>query len=147
MGTPTSEGEPPEDQRLSFLLDTDTCSAYIKGVPRAFNRFVQYGGRLHIATATLAELATWALRAHAPPSRLPKIQDLLTLVRILDVTTDAAWKFGQIQAALFDGGRPAPNMDLLNAATALIQNFTLVTHNVQDYANIPGLTIDDWLVP
>jgi predicted nucleic acid-binding protein len=23
----------------------------------------------------------------------------------------------------------------------------LVTHNTQDYANIPGLNLDDWLVP
>ena len=44
-------------------------------------------------------------------------------------------------------GTPAPVMDLLNAATALVHNLTLVTHNTQDYANILGLNLDDWLVP
>jgi tRNA(fMet)-specific endonuclease VapC len=55
---------------MSFLLDTDTCSAYIKGNPLVFSRFLQYGGRLAIATITLGELFTWAFRAKAPPSRL-----------------------------------------------------------------------------
>ena len=38
-------------------------------------------------------------------------------------------------------------LDLLNGAVALVHNLTMVTHNVQDYAHIPGLTIDDWMVP
>jgi hypothetical protein len=33
---------------LSFLLDTDICSAYLKGNPVVFNRFIQYGGGLHV---------------------------------------------------------------------------------------------------
>ena len=71
---------------MSFLLDTDTCSAYIKGNPLVFGRFVQYGGRLSISTITLGELFTWALRAKAPPGRLQDVQDLLKLVVVLDVT-------------------------------------------------------------
>lgn len=31
---------------MSFLLDTDTCSAYLKGDRRVQQRFLQYGGRL-----------------------------------------------------------------------------------------------------
>ena len=38
-------------------------------------------------------------------------------------------------------------MDLMIAATALVHNLTVVTHNVQDYADVPGLSIADWLVP
>jgi predicted nucleic acid-binding protein len=33
------------------------------------------------------------------------------------------------------------------AATALFHNVTLVTHNVQDFSNISGLTTVDWLKP
>jgi tRNA(fMet)-specific endonuclease VapC len=36
-------------------------------------------------------------------------------------------------------------MDLLIAATALVHNLTLVTHNIRDFANVPGLTVQDWL--
>lgn len=55
---------------MSFLLDTDTCSAYVKGNPLVFNRFLQYGSRLAISTITLGELFTWALRAKAIRNQL-----------------------------------------------------------------------------
>jgi predicted nucleic acid-binding protein len=38
-------------------------------------------------------------------------------------------------------------MDLVIAVTALSHDLRLVTHNVSDYANVPGLMVDDWLVP
>jgi tRNA(fMet)-specific endonuclease VapC len=129
---------------LRFLLDTDTCS---KGSTTVFKRFLQYGGRLHISTVTLGELATWASRARAPSDRLQDVQDLLKLVLVHDVTQEVAWKFGEVQAILLDSGVPAPDLDLINAATALVHKFTMVTHNTRDYAAIPGLTLLDWLIP
>jgi tRNA(fMet)-specific endonuclease VapC len=38
-------------------------------------------------------------------------------------------------------------MDLLIASVALAHNLTLVTHNTADYRNVPGLRLDDWLIP
>ena len=78
---------------MSFLVDTDTCSAYVKGNPLIFQRFVQYGGRLYASTIILGELLTWVLRAKASPSRLQDVYDLLRLVVVLDVTQDVAWKY------------------------------------------------------
>jgi tRNA(fMet)-specific endonuclease VapC len=128
---------------MSFVIDTDTCSAYLKGNALAWKRFQQYSGQLHISSISLAELFTWTLRAKSSPKRLPSLLHFLNDVKTLDV----ARKFGEIQAALLDAGKSAPEMDLLIAATALVQGFRLVTHNVQDFANIPGLTIEDWLIP
>jgi tRNA(fMet)-specific endonuclease VapC len=33
------------------------------------------------------------------------------------------------------------------AATALVHNLTLVTHNTKDYQHVPGLRLEDWLTP
>jgi predicted nucleic acid-binding protein len=132
---------------MSFLIDTDTCSAYVKGVRPVLNRFSQYGGGLHISPVTLGELLTWALRAQAPPRRRQEVEDLIKLVTVLDVTADVGRKFGEVRAALFDAGTPAPDLDLLNAAVALVHNLTMVTHNTVDYLNVRGLRLDDWLVP
>ena len=71
--------------------------------------------------------------------------DLFNDVTILDVTENVGRKFGELQAVLFDAGKPAPEMDLLIAATALVHDLTLVTHNVRDFANVPGLMVQDWL--
>jgi predicted nucleic acid-binding protein len=111
------------------------------------HRFVQYSGRLHISTITLAELYTWALRAKAPPRRLQGILDLLNDVAVLDATPDVARKFGEVQAALLDKGERAPRMDLLIGATALVHGLTVVTHNQQHFSKLPGLMLDDWLIP
>jgi tRNA(fMet)-specific endonuclease VapC len=132
---------------MSFVVDTDTCSAYIKGHPLAYNRFLQYGGRLYISTVTLAELSLWASRAKAPRKRLRQVRDLLKSVTTIDVTVDIAWKFGEVQADLMDRGLQAPDLDLLIAATALVNGCTVVTHNTADFQNIPGLNVVDWLVP
>lgn len=132
---------------MSFLVDTDTCSAYDKGHSLVYNRFNQYGGKLYISAITLGELTIWTCRAGAPAKRVQGLQNLLKLVTPLDVTADIARKFGEIQAALMDAGQKAPEMDLLIAATALVHGHTVVTHNVADYANVPVLTVVDWMVP
>jgi predicted nucleic acid-binding protein len=132
---------------MSFLLDTDTCSAQPKGNRAVQNHFLQYTGGLHISTVTVGELYTWGLRANATPKRMEMLEALLSDVAVLDVTADVAIKFGQTRAGLLDRGLPPPSLDLLIAATALVHNLTLVTHNTQDYTNIPGLRLADWLVP
>jgi predicted nucleic acid-binding protein len=108
---------------------------------------MQYGGGLHLSTVTVGESFTWALRAHASPARLQGVLDLLGDVTVLEVTRDVARKFGEIRASLLDHGLGVPEMDLLIASTALVHGLTMVTHNVTDYANVPGLTVVDWLIP
>jgi tRNA(fMet)-specific endonuclease VapC len=132
---------------MSFLVDTDTCSAHLKGNPQVTNRFLQYAGNLHISTVTLGELYTWVLRAKASPKRLQDLLTFLNDVQVLDVTAEVARRFGETRAGLLDNGLPAPDMDLLIAATALHYGFTLVTHNTSDYANVSGLNVLDWMVP
>ncbi len=130
---------------MSFLVDTDICSAYMKGDRHVWQRFMQYTGQLHASAITAGELFTWALRSNASPKRLQTLLDLLNDVTVLDVTADVSRKFGELRAALLDAGHDTPDMDLLISATALVRGLTLVTHNVRDFANVPGLTVLDWL--
>jgi tRNA(fMet)-specific endonuclease VapC len=132
---------------MSFLLDTDICSSYLKNDAVVVARVMMHFGGLNVSVITVGELLTWALRANAPSARLKSVQDLLKGATVLDVSLRIAEKFGEIRAGLMDHGIAVGEMDLLNGATALIHGLTMVTHNVQDYANIPGLTIDDWLIP
>jgi len=130
---------------MSFLVDTDTCSAQLRNAPGVTARFLQYGGRLHVSVVSLAELFSWALRASAPPTRLDGLLALMDDMAVLDVNSQIARKFGEIQAGLLDIGQPAPAADLLIASTALVHGLAVVTHNVQDFARVPGLTVVDWL--
>jgi len=132
---------------MSFPLDTDICSAYLKGDRAIFNRFIQHSGGLRISTITLAELYAWVLRAKAGAKKLGVLNSLLLDVVVLDITPDVARQYGDLQAQLLDRGTPAPSMDLLNAAVALVHDLTVVTHNTADYLNVPGLRLADWLTP
>ena len=130
---------------MSFLIDTDICSAHLRQVGQVTGKFLQYTGRLHLSVLTVGELYTWAWRRAAPTRRRQALVDLLDDVTILDVSEPIGQKFGEVQAYLLDAGTPAPGVDLFIAATALVHDLTLVTHNVQDFANIRGLRVEDWL--
>jgi tRNA(fMet)-specific endonuclease VapC len=132
---------------VSFLIDTDTCSAHLRQKSPVTSRFLQYTGQLHVSVITVGELYTWALRAKAPPQRMQSLLEMLTDVTVLDVTGVVAAEFGRMRAELMDIGRPAPDMDLLIAATAVAHNLTVVTHNTVDFAGIPGVRTIDWLAP
>ena len=132
---------------MSFLIDTDICSAYLKDDRIVVGKMMLHYGGLSVSTVTAGELLVWALRAKASTGRLQKVQDLLAAVHIIGVDLDVAQKYGEIRAALLDQGQDPGPMDLLNAATALVYNMTMVTHNVADYSLVPGLAIEDWQVP
>jgi tRNA(fMet)-specific endonuclease VapC len=38
-------------------------------------------------------------------------------------------------------------MDMLIAAIALANGLILVTHNTKEFARIPGLQLEDWILP
>lgn len=44
-------------------------------------------------------------------------------------------------------GRPRPYADGQIAAIAVLHGLTLVTRNMRDFEGIPGLTVEDWLLP
>lgn len=132
---------------MSFLIDTDICSAHLKNDRVVAGKVMLHFGGLSVSVVTVGELLTWARRAKASSNHLKMVQDFLTAVDVIDVDLAVARKYGQIRAALLDQGRDPGPMDLLNAATALVHNMTMVTHNVADYALIPGLTIEDWQTP
>ena len=105
---------------MSFLLDTDICSAHLKGVGVVTNRVQQYSGRLFVSAINLGELFTWSFRRRASPRRLIKLREFLNDVAVLDVTAEVAEEFGKLRAAMFDAGRSVHEMDALIAATALV---------------------------
>ncbi|HUQ68674.1 MAG TPA: type II toxin-antitoxin system VapC family toxin [Planctomycetaceae bacterium] len=133
---------------MSFLLDTNICSAYIKKPGLLAHRFIQHGGGLHVSTIALAELYTWAeLRPDPAPLMNAIKSDLLSAVQVLDFNADCSRMYGHLCAKLRGRGITIPPPDLMIATVAIVHNLTVVTHNVRDFVNIPDLPIVDWLTP
>jgi tRNA(fMet)-specific endonuclease VapC len=133
---------------MSFLLDTDTCSVHLKRSQLLLHRFVQHSGGLFLSTVALAELYAWAFHRQNPQPIIQAIEnDLLPEVTVLDFDSLCSKQFGIVRGGLLQAGVSVATADLMIASTALVHNLTLVTHNTADYQHIPGLRLDDWLVP
>jgi len=132
---------------MSFLVDTDICSAYLRGDNRVYGRFVQYGGRLHVSAVTAGQLFTWALVAGPASTRMQRLLALLREMIFLDVNRSVSEKFGDLRVQQIRQGLRTPDTDLLIAATGVVYNLTVVTHNQKHFVTIPGLSLQDWLTP
>src|SRR5262249_26839207 len=89
---------------MSFLLDTDTCSAHMRLPAKLAHRFIQYTGQLAIASVTLAELYAGAYKHSQTNRLLALIADLLQEVRVVDFDAACAEKFGQVRGTLLRQG-------------------------------------------
>jgi tRNA(fMet)-specific endonuclease VapC len=109
---------------------------------------VQHSGRLHVSSIILGELYAWAYgRADPAPALKAIADDLLPHLTELEFNRSCADQFGRIHVSLLRQGHPGNAADMQIAATALVHNLTLVTHNTRDFQHIPGLRLDDWLAP
>lgn len=132
---------------MNFLLDTDICSAHMRRPSQLAHRFVQHTGQIAISSITLAELYAGAYKHSQVKRLLALIADMLQEVDVVDFDAACAEQFGQIRGMLLQKGISVPTTDLMIASAAFVHNLTLVTHNTTDFQNIPGLRLDDWLIP
>ena len=131
---------------MSFLLDTNICSAFLKRPGQVTHRFFQHVGSLHVSTVIVGELYVWAFRRPNPEILLRAIEDeLLAEMTVLPYTAPCAREYGRLRAAQLSVGRVVNPVDLMIAATALAHGLTVVTNNVKDFAGIPDLRVEDWL--
>ena len=130
---------------MNFLLDTNICSAYLKGNHAVWSRFIQHSGGLTTSVVCAGELWTWVKRGKASAKSQQAVADFFTIIDIVDIDLEVALVFGELRAKMMDSGRPMPDMDCLIAATALANDLTLVTHNTVDFSSINELRIQDWL--
>jgi tRNA(fMet)-specific endonuclease VapC len=130
---------------MSFVLDTNICSAHFRRPAGLAHRFIQYVGRLFLPTPVLAELYAGAYHIPNPAPLLTKIEELLEDVEVLIFDQQCAKKFGMVRGSLLRQGISIPSMDLMVASVALVHNYTLVTGNTLDFQNIPDLRLENWL--
>lgn len=132
---------------MTYLLDTDICSAHMRRPGGLAHGFMQHSGGLAISTVVLAELYSGAYKLPNPTRVLAGIADLLRDVAVIDFDAACAERFGRIRGPLLKMAVQFPSADLMIAATALVHNLTLVTHNTVDFQCVPGLRLEDWLIP
>lgn len=132
-----------------YLFDTDIVSDLMRGAPSAvLLRRVAMTSPTHQFTSavTVGELAYGAHRSNRAEYFLRKLDEqVLSVLTVLPFERDAAGRYGQIRVELERAGTPLPEPDLRIAAIALVRRLTLVTGNIRHFAQVPGLTVENWL--
>ena len=110
---------------MSYLLDTNICSAHIRRPAGLAHRFIQYSGRLAIPTRVLGELYAGAYMLPSPTKILVGIADLLDDIAVLPFDSACAEEFGKLRGILKQRGLAVNPIDLQIAAVALAHNLTV----------------------
>jgi predicted nucleic acid-binding protein len=130
---------------MTFLLDTNICSAHMRRPAQLAHRFIQHLDHLAIPTIVLGELYAGAFKHPASDRILGLIDELLSEVHVLDFDADCAKEFGRLRGESLRCGTPYSTVDLMIASVAIVHNLTLITHNTRHFQGIPRLRFDDWL--
>ena len=131
---------------MKYMLDTNICIYIIKKKPAQALRRLQ---KISIPDICLSSIALSELEYGVEKSQ-KKEQNRIALLHfvsplsIMAYDADAAQHYGEIRAELEKVGQPIGSMDLLIAAHARSSNLIMVTHNVKEFARVPGLKIEDW---
>ncbi|MBS0471715.1 MAG: type II toxin-antitoxin system VapC family toxin [Proteobacteria bacterium] len=129
------------------MLDTNIC-IYIRQkrpaeVMRRFERMSV--GDAGISVITYGELRYGAEKSAAPAANLKRLQDLVRLIPVLPLSATAGERYGEIRAALEQGGQMIGNNDLWIAAHAKDAGLTLVSNNEREFKRVPGLKVENWV--
>ena len=128
---------------MTFLLDTNTVSYYLRGDARVVKHIQALEPRdLAISAVTVMELRYGAARRRAP--RLTAAIDaVLGALTVLPFDTAAAERAGAVRAALEAKGVALGLADSQIAGQALAAGATLVSSDAA-FRRVPGLPVRNW---
>jgi len=134
-----------------YVLDTDSLQLYQDGNPKVVSRVraVAPGDRAISVVTVEEQLSGWytQLRQAKDDERLAWAYRRLAVtvrslarVQIVDFDESAIRRCEQLKKLKLK----VRKMDLRIAATVLERDATLVTRNLRDFRQVPGLRIEDW---
>lgn len=132
---------------MSYLIDTNVISELVSARPH--RNVITWVEQIPIDATYLSVLTLGEIRKGVETvknnARKKKLliwleHDLVKMFdrRILEISIEVADRWGRLQ---FHAKRTLPAIDSLIAATALHHDMTLVTRNIADFSDCPGLEI------
>ena len=115
---------------MRFLLDANVLVCALNdtgGVRGRLNDAQSSGDRILTSAVVMGELAFGASASARPEQNHARLRAMLARMEVLPFTESAAQKFGEIKAALRSRGLAKSDADLQIAATAIVEEATLVT--------------------
>jgi tRNA(fMet)-specific endonuclease VapC len=131
---------------MKYLLDSNSCIAYLKGrAPHLAARLRAVSpAEVAVCAIVKAELFFGALRSVHPTREESKLQQFFAPYISLPFDDRCASEYARIRAHLTASGNPIGPNDYLIGAIALSNDLILVTHNTGEFSRVPGLRMEDW---
>jgi predicted nucleic acid-binding protein len=124
------------------VVDTDVVSFIFKKDTRAALYKPHLTHRLNIVSAqTRAELEKWTLLHNWGTKRKSELREFLADFFFAAADEEVSVCCAEIQTHSIKNGRPISCADSWVAATALAYDVPLVTHNPNDFINVPNLNV------
>ena len=132
-----------------FLLDTNICIYAINGRhPMLSEKLLSiHPSEIFISSITVGEMEYGAAKSHWGERTKQIMHAFLANYDILPFTDQDAALFGAFRAQLESAGITAGVLDVMIAAQGVSNNLTVVTHNTREFIRIPGIKLDDWIIP
>jgi tRNA(fMet)-specific endonuclease VapC len=129
---------------MRCLLDTNTVIFALRNRPSPVRiRLLETSpDEVIVSTITLGELWYGAEKSSEPERRRTQLVAFLEPYQVLSFDRSAAERYGVLRHDLRHS--PIGERDLLIAATAIVNEACVVTHNTREFSRVPGLEVQDW---
>ena len=129
-----------------YLLDTNICIYYIKGLYDLKSKFEEVGPEnCFISEITLAELKFGVAKSQAKKKNQKALENFLSGIQILPIFP-ALDIYAAEKARLQKSGKIIDDFDLLIGATAVSFDLTMVTNNTSHFSRLTDIKLEDWTV-
>lgn len=130
---------------MHYLIDTNIIIYRLKNLGNVNANFLKNEDKhMSLSVVSYGELVFGARKSKAVEKNMETVNVIKSIFPLIEITSEIMNIFGEIKAYTQKIGKTIDDMDLLIAATAITNNFTLVTHNTKHFENIPNLKIEDW---
>ncbi|NEO52336.1 MAG: type II toxin-antitoxin system VapC family toxin [Okeania sp. SIO3B5] len=133
---------------MIYLLDTNACIVYLKGLNSQLKQRLESHNPRDIVVCSVVKAELFYGAKKSQKSQQNLIQQRIFLKRFISLPFDDRCTeiYGEIRANLETRGMPIWPYDLQIASIAIANDLILVTHNMAEFQRISELNIEDWEV-
>jgi tRNA(fMet)-specific endonuclease VapC len=131
---------------MKYFLDTNICIYIInKRPPVIIQKFTQFEPKeIGVSAIVVSELQYGISKSSRPRRNQERLDAFLSPFEVVPYDQGAARAYGVIRAYLEKKGQLIGREDLLIAAHAVANDFTLITNNEQEFVRVPNLKVENW---